>query len=150
MVWYTIAGRIYELPFKYKLVVVKNQDSFEEEVARLRHKSASLQAAVDHMQKKETDNERLIGIGEKLDMLKNIFQRPCSLKANALYLHMQVVAPSLKPHNLALVIQIAVVAFLNQHWRRWSKGTNQQRHSTGHAKLKSISQHNKANIKAGA
>ena len=64
------------------------------------------------MMEKEADNERLIGIGEKLDNLKTIVQLPCSLKADSLYSHMQVVAPRAKRHNLALVIPIAVVAFL--------------------------------------
>ena len=48
----------------------------------------------------------------KPDKIKTIFQRPCSLDDDALYLHMQVVAPRAKPHNLALVIPISVAAFL--------------------------------------
>ena len=64
------------------------------------------------MMEKEADNERLIGIGEKLDNLKTIVQLPCSLKADSLYSHMQVVAPRAKRHNLALVIPISVATFL--------------------------------------
>ena len=81
-------------------------------MAWLQHKNAALQAAVDQIQKKESENESLIRIGKKLDKLKTIVQRPCSLKSNELYLHMQVVAPRAKPHNFVLVIPIAVAAFL--------------------------------------
>ena len=48
----------------------------------------------------------------KMDKLKTIVQRPFILKADALYSHMKVVAPREKPHNLALVIPIAVATFL--------------------------------------
>ena len=48
----------------------------------------------------------------KLDKLKTIVQYPCSLEADALYLHMQVVAPRAKTHNSALVIPIAVASLL--------------------------------------
>ena len=64
------------------------------------------------MQNKEDDNERHIGIREKLDKLKTIVQRPFSLDANALYLHMKVVDPRAKPHSLALVIPITLVTFI--------------------------------------
>ena len=67
---------------------------------------------MDQMQKEEAENRLLIGKGEKLDKLKTIFQRPCSLKANTLYLHMQVIDTRAKPHNLALVIPISVAALL--------------------------------------
>ena len=112
LVRYRAAGRIFELPCYYKPFLAKNHTSLEEEVARLQHKNAALQAAVDQIQKKESENESLIRIGKKLDKLKTIVQRPCSLKSNELYLHMQVVAPRAKPHNFVLVIPIAVAAFL--------------------------------------
>ena len=67
---------------------------------------------MDQTQKKEADNERLIAIGEKPDKLRTIFQHPFSLKVDALYLHMQVVSPRSMPHNLELIIPIAVAAFL--------------------------------------
>ena len=48
----------------------------------------------------------------KPDKIKTIFQRPCSLDDDALYLHMQVVSLRSKPHNLTLVIPISVSDFL--------------------------------------
>ena len=98
---------------------------------------------MDQTQKKEADNERLIAIGEKPDKLKTIVQCPCSLKADAFYLHMQVVAPSPKPNNLALVISIYVAAFIVKIGIGGA-------HFSGCAKCNSIQQHNKANSKAGA
>ena len=56
------------------------------------------------MYKKEADIECLLVVGETLNKVKTIFQRPCSLEADVLYSHMQVVAPRPKPHSLALVI----------------------------------------------
>ena len=112
MVWYTIVGHIFELPFNYNPVGAKKRASLEEEVTWLRHKNEYFQAALDQIQKKEAENKRLIGIGEKLDKLKTIFQSPCSLKADTLYLHIQVLYPRAKPHSFALVIPISVVAFL--------------------------------------
>ena len=106
-------------------------------MTQLRHKNADLQAAVDQIQKKEADNERLIGIGEKLDKIKTIFQRPFSLEANALYSHMQVVDPRAKPHKLSLVIPISVANFL-VNIGRWRKGYSQQRNSAGRSKCNSI------------
>ena len=47
-----------------------------------------------------------------MDELKTIVQVPCSLDYNAIYSHMQVVAPRENPHNLVLSIPISVVAFL--------------------------------------
>ena len=44
--------------------------------------------------------------------LKTFVQRPYTLEADALYFHMQVLAPREKPHSLALVIPIAVATFL--------------------------------------
>ena len=67
---------------------------------------------MDQIQKKEAENECLICIGEKLNNLKSIIQHPCSLNADALYSHMQLVAPRAKPHNLVLVIPIALANFL--------------------------------------
>ena len=64
------------------------------------------------MQKKEADKEHLIGIVLTMDKVKTIVQRPCSLEDDALYLHIQVVAPRLKPHNLSLLIPISVADFL--------------------------------------
>ena len=61
-------------------------------MTRLCHKNADLKAEVDQMQKNEADNERLIGTWEALDRIKNIFQRPYSLEADASYLHIPVVA----------------------------------------------------------
>ena len=81
-------------------------------MVRLRHKYADLQAAIDKIQNKEAENERLIGIGEILDKLQTIVQRPCILQPNALYSHMQVIFPRAKPYNLALIIPISVAAFL--------------------------------------
>ena len=42
LVWYTIAGRKFELPCKYKPVVLKKRASLGEEAARLWHKNAAL------------------------------------------------------------------------------------------------------------
>ena len=64
LVWYTIAGRIFELTCNYKPVIAKKHASLEEEVVRSRHKNAALQAAVNQTQKKESENEHLIGIGK--------------------------------------------------------------------------------------
>ena len=67
---------------------------------------------MDQTQKKKEDKKCLIGMGEKPDKLRTIFQHPFSLKVDALYLHMQVVSPRSMPHNLELIIPIAVAAFL--------------------------------------
>ena len=65
LVQYTIVERIFELSYNYKPFVAEKHASLEEEVARLQHKNAALQAAVYQIQKKEAENERHIVIGEK-------------------------------------------------------------------------------------
>ena len=112
LVWYMIAGHIFELTCNYKPFIENNHALLEEELVRLRHKNADFQAAVDQINNKEADKERLIGIGEKLDKLKNIVQRPCILEVDKLYLHIRFVATRANPHNLVLLIPIAVAAFL--------------------------------------
>ena len=64
LVWYTIARRIFEIPCNYKPVVTKKRASSEEELTWLRHSNAAFHAAGDQIQKKEAENEHLIGIGE--------------------------------------------------------------------------------------
>ena len=49
LVWYTIIGRIFEIPCNYKPVVEKKHASLEEEVVQLQHKNEALQAAVDNI-----------------------------------------------------------------------------------------------------